>query len=1008
MSWLNIYSLLKKIQCNTYNWIGRTHGSTYGIMFRHNLGLVLCFLLCSACAIELTAQEHLSQEYKTTEMATHSQLPVADVRTIIEDSEGYMWYATKNGGLCRDNGYTIDVFRSDRYHPDLIGNSNVLTCIAEDKNGNIVFGTLDGLYLLDKRDYSVHLVNAELKGKTVEPLIVASDSTIWTSAGHTIYHFGKDYELRATFPCIWRGEERYACRMGEVKGRVWVSLWDGGLVQYDPTADELKELYWEEGLQPMNCVESKGEKDKWFWVATWGKGIVKYWPEEKRIERQEVTTEGSALGGEVIHMVGDGQRLYASTMDGLRVYNIEREVDNGVTVEVLSPTDLNGAATEKRGITNDLTLDHDQNLWVAGGSPHTFIISKNTTGVSRQSYDGKPTVWSSVSEEQDNTEWIWLGLEREMLTVVNNKTGQTLWAKGAGIGNFEHMNIACLVKRSEGKGIWAFEGKNIWHIWREGREIRAARECEASGNVTSLMDDGEGHLYIGHENGVDCFDSHTRTRTILPIKGLRVTDMAKSADGSLYFCCDNHCFCVLSPNQTQAESVRVLSEVGDFTSVCIDHKGTVWASTRQGHLVHYDPTTAEATLDKEGSNQRGDYIKHIGVDTLGHIWLLTDQEITEYSPKTGASRRLKTSDEEVRMDYFLGLRCQGDKVRIDGAGAWLSIKPLADLDKTRSEAHPRLTAIGIGGQTHIMGMGETSIDIEPNAMNIELQFSTLNHLNACKVAYAYRIKEIADEWQHLSPGTNKALFVKLPKGEYEVELMATDENGCWGEPVSVVTLNRKPSWWETGWAYALYALAIVALGVLLNQYDVMRRKEKKLQELVKQLQLPKAEPTDSPQTEPKEQNTDNGKAGGEKEEVIEKEREKEREKEKEKATAEDTGRMEAAGLNVSDQEFLREAMAVVQKNVTNEDYSIEQLASDMLMSRSTLYRRIKTTAGQKPNEFIRTIRLKHAAELVLQDKYSHAEIATMCGFSSTSYFYRCFKKQYGVQPGSYKEGKEEV
>ena len=118
--------------------------------------------------------------------------------------------------------------------------------------------------------------------------------------------------------------------------------------------------------------------------------------------------------------------------------------------------------------------------------------------------------------------------------------------------------------------------------------------------------------------------------------------------------------------------------------------------------------------------------------------------------------------------------------------------------------------------------------------------------------------------------------------------------------------------------------------------------------------------------------------------------------------------MEAAGLNVSDQEFLREAMAVVQKNVTNEDYSIEQLASDMLMSRSTLYRRIKTTAGQKPNEFIRTIRLKHAAELILQDKYSHAEIATMCGFSSTSYFYRCFKKQYGVQPGSYKEGKEEV
>ena len=60
-----------------------------------------------------------SQQVVVTELPTQRLLPVAHIHRILQDSEGYMWYATEGGGLCRDNGYQINVFRSDLNTPHL-------------------------------------------------------------------------------------------------------------------------------------------------------------------------------------------------------------------------------------------------------------------------------------------------------------------------------------------------------------------------------------------------------------------------------------------------------------------------------------------------------------------------------------------------------------------------------------------------------------------------------------------------------------------------------------------------------------------------------------------------------------------------------------------------------------------------------------------------------------------------------------------------------------------------
>jgi len=105
--------------------------------------------------------------------------------------------------------------------------------------------------------------------------------------------------------------------------------------------------------------------------------------------------------------------------------------------------------------------------------------------------------------------------------------------------------------------------------------------------------------------------------------------------------------------------------------------------------------------------------------------------------------------------------------------------------------------------------------------------------------------------------------------------------------------------------------------------------------------------------------------------------------------------------NPVDEKFLRRAVKTVEANMADYDYAMESFSSHMHMSRSTLYRKIKAVTGQSPSVFIRTIRLKHAAELLKTGQYNVSEVAYQVGFMEMTYFGRCFKKQFQCTPSEY-------
>ena len=104
-----------------------------------------------------------------------------------------------------------------------------------------------------------------------------------------------------------------------------------------------------------------------------------------------------------------------------------------------------------------------------------------------------------------------------------------------------------------------------------------------------------------------------------------------------------------------------------------------------------------------------------------------------------------------------------------------------------------------------------------------------------------------------------------------------------------------------------------------------------------------------------------------------------------------------------EQDFITAFTACVEKYLSNPELSVDELSDEMGLSRSALYRKIKTLTEYTPNELIRIIRVKYARQLLNTKSKSISEVAYEVGFSSPSYFAKCFKDFYSESPSEYLE-----
>jgi signal transduction histidine kinase/ligand-binding sensor domain-containing protein/DNA-binding NarL/FixJ family response regulator len=109
-----------------------------------------------------------------------------------------------------------------------------------------------------------------------------------------------------------------------------------------------------------------------------------------------------------------------------------------------------------------------------------------------------------------------------------------------------------------------------------------------------------------------------------------------------------------------------------------------------------------------------------------------------------------------------------------------------------------------------------------------------------------------------------------------------------------------------------------------------------------------------------------------------------------------------------DELFIKKVLILIDNNISNPNFSVEELSSDVFVSRYTLYKRILAMTGKTPNELVRSMRLKRAAQLLETGHLTISQICHKVGFKSQKYFVKTFKSEYNTIPSKYLQSMGEL
>ncbi|MDE5852290.1 MAG: response regulator, partial [Alistipes sp.] len=110
-----------------------------------------------------------------------------------------------------------------------------------------------------------------------------------------------------------------------------------------------------------------------------------------------------------------------------------------------------------------------------------------------------------------------------------------------------------------------------------------------------------------------------------------------------------------------------------------------------------------------------------------------------------------------------------------------------------------------------------------------------------------------------------------------------------------------------------------------------------------------------------------------------------------------------------DQAFIEQAMKIIDRHIRDPKFNIDTFAKEMCIARTKLFVKLKTISGQTPSEFIMTIKLRRAADLLLnRPEYNVSDICELLGFNTLRYFSKCFKDKYRISPLRYRRNRGRI
>ena len=406
-----------------------------------------------------------------------------------------------------------------------------------------------------------------------------------------------------------------------------------------------------------------------------------------------------------------------------------------------------------------------------------------------------------------------------------------------------------------------------------------------------------------------------------------------------------------------------------------DHEGRLWIGTQNGlFLIHNSQLTIHNCADViRVEGLANNCIRSLVEDQEGNIWVGTEcgisgvrkGEVINLGPADGVPQVAMYERAATLLDNgYLAFEQRAMGIvtfRPEWFAADSSSFPVHlvgfEVNGSSAQLLPSITGGDGGGSFHY------------TQNYITFRFSALNYAAPEHTQYRYRLVGLDDEWLYDNSGTGLATanYNALQPGNYVFEAQSSVAGGEWGELLQV-PFTILPPWWLTWWMKMVYGL-IGLMGLMGFIGFYLKRKRARLEA--------EAEERVNHLFELREQA---------RHQFVE------------------NVRIDASKIGIDSEEeaLVGQLLKAIEQNLDNTEYSVDQLARDVALGRTNLYKRMQTMLGITPNDFIRSVRLKRAAVLLSDTDLSIVEISERVGFNTPRYFSSSFKTMFGITPSEYR------
>ena len=786
------------------------------------------------------------------------------VRSIIQDSYGFIWIGTRNR-LNRYSGTNIKVY--DCYDPVLKRGDNNISSLFEDDDRKLWVGTDKGVFLFDPIREQFSFLEAATDDNVrivdwVAAICQDFNDNIWIvvpNQGLFRYHTpDKQLSLYSLGRSHDQGEGNPQCICVEPNGMVWCGTNEKGVYLYNKATDsfvqylgnnngsvlEDKNIYsmcdygddlilgiHEGGLLKLNkrqnttstvdvpelhnkIINNVINIDQKLWVGTNAGLFIIDELKQSVVHVQKDPMVPSSLSDNVI------QKIYQDKENGIWIGTLFGGVNylsqKGFDFEYYVPSSKKNSLQGRR--LRELKEDHNGNIWIATEDAGLNIFDpkknefKQVNLKSKQSNNDNDIILGMLLKENE----AWVGSFKNGLDVISLPQFAIRHYSGINLG-IDEASVYVICQDRQGQ-IWMGNG---WHVYKTDHKLRQITLMKQFGFnfIYDIMEDSDGIIWVATVgNGMYRYNPATD----------RVTHYVKNANDSTS----------LSSNS-----------VTDITETSL---GEIWLSTDRGGICRYNKDTDNFTSFSFQDGLPDDITFKIVEDIEHHLWFGTNNGLVRFNPSTQEVKVFSNNNglPFKEFNYKSALASSNGKLYFGGLDGLITFDPY-NFKKNEYIPPVYITQLTIFNQEIDLNTKDSpltksishskKITLNHNQANIGLEFVTLSYAAPQANQYAYKMEGIDTNWTYINSG-NRVSYAMLPPGKYLFRVKGSNNDGLWNESGASLEIEILPPWWQSSVAllsYLLLFLVFGAFGVYLYnlRMDKKRTEAQRLFETEKETEL---------------------------------------------------------------------------------------------------------------------------------------------------------------------------